>query len=207
MIKVSTLAISALSLSFVFQSCNNGSEGDADAQMPAVNNVAPVSNGELKMAYVNTDTLFDKSLMLKALEEEFVAEKLMMENQFKTQYQKLEKDYQDAEAGASQLSQEALQILGQKLQQREQELMMQKQSMEQQLMQSEQDKNDAFYKETRDFVDQFAKANGYHIVYGYNGFGNVLYMDSQFDITAQVVAELNEKYEAEQNASAENDVN
>jgi len=148
----------------------------------------------LKIAYVNTDTIFEKNDMLKDLEEDFIQEKLTMENQFRSQYEKLEKDYKDAEAGAAQLSQEALQILGMKLQQREQDLMAQKQEMEQILLKSEQEKNELFYDQIRSFLDDYAKRQGYHMIYGYNGFGNVLYMDEQFDITQLVVDSLNTTY-------------
>jgi outer membrane protein len=187
------LFLSSLLLTSI-SSCNDeSSSADTKAKAP-IESTAAVVNGDLKIAYVNTDTIFEKNDMLKDLEEDFIQEKLTMENQFRSQYEKLEKDYKDAEAGAAQLSQEALQILGMKLQQREQDLMAQKQEMEQILLKSEQEKNELFYDQIRSFLDDYAKRQGYHMIYGYNGFGNVLYMDEQFDITQLVVDSLNTTY-------------
>lgn len=175
-------------------SCNDQAESTESKSNVPVESTAAVVSGDLKIGYVNTDTIFEKNDMLNDLEEEFIQEKLTMENQFRTKYEKLEKDYKDAEAGASQLSEEALQILGMKLQQREQELMAEKQEMESTLMKSEQDKNTQFYNQIRLFLDDYAKREGYHMIYGYNGFGNVLYMDEQFNITELVVDSLNAAY-------------
>ena len=185
--------ISSLLLTSVSSCSDESGAADTKAKAP-IESTAAVVNGDLKIAYVNTDTIFEKNDMLKDLEEEFIQEKLTMENQFRSQYEKLEKDYKDAEAGAAQLSQEALQILGMKLQQREQDLMAQKQEMEQVLLKSEQEKNELFYHQIRSFLDDYAKRQGYHMIYGYNGFGNVLYMDEQFDITQLVVDSLNTTY-------------
>lgn len=158
----------------------------------------PVMDSQMKVAYVNSDSLFAKYDLYKDLEEEFIEERVVAENAMKSKIQQLEKDYQDAQAGASQLSEEALQILGAKLQQREQQLMGEKQQMEAQLMQSEQAKNDKLYEELRKFLDDYAASNGYHMIYAYSGYGDVLYMAPEFDITAQVIDALNTEYASSQ---------
>lgn len=181
-------------LSILTLSCSDSNKtGNKEVSTPAA---APssIGDGNLKIAYVNTDSLFEKYDLLKDLENQFIEEKLVMENQFRTEVERFEKDYRDAEAGAPSLSESELQILGMKLQQREQELMAKKQSMESQLATSEADKNDKLFDELKVFLDEYAKSNGYHMIYGYNGFGNVLYMDAQFDITNIVVDSLNRAY-------------
>ena len=184
-------------IGLVLMSCDNKSEDaittEENASAAAPSN-ASIVNGDLKVAYVNSDSLFARYDLYKDLEEEFIEEKVLAENSFKSKVAALEKDYQDAQAGAAQLSEEALQILGAKLQQREQQLMGEKQQMESILMQSEQSKNDKLYEKLRAFLDEYAAAEGYHMIYGYNGFGDVLYMDSQFDITDQVIDSLNSSY-------------
>jgi len=50
------------------------------------------------------------------------------------------------------------------------------------------------YDELRSFLDLYAADMGYHMIYGYNGFGDVLYMDPQFDITSTVIDSLNRSY-------------
>lgn len=171
---------------------NNATSADTTTEATPPN--ASIVNGDLKVAYINSDSLFARYDLYKDLEEEFIEEKVRAETSFKSKVQALEKDYQDAQAGAAQLSEEALQILGAKLQQREQQLMGEKQQMESLLMQSEQSKNDKLYEKLRAFLDEYASAEGYHMIYAYNGFGDVLYMDKQFDITDQVIIALNSAY-------------
>lgn len=184
-------------LSILFVSCDKNTNETAAAETGTKESTpsnATTVNGDLKIAYINSDSLFAGYELYKDLEEEFIEEKVMAENTFRSKVAALEKDYQDAQAGAAQLSEEALQILGAKLQQREQQLMGEKQQMEGMLMQSEQAKNDKLYEELRVFLDEYAAAEGYHMIYGYNGFGDVLYMDAQFDITEQVIDSLNSVY-------------
>ena len=184
-------------LSILFVSCDKNTNETAAAETETKESTpsnATTVNGDLKIAYINSDSLFAGYELYKDLEEEFIEEKVMAENTFRSKVAALEKDYQDAQAGAAQLSEEALQILGAKLQQREQQLMGEKQQMEGMLMQSEQAKNDKLYEELRVFLDEYAAAEGYHMIYGYNGFGDVLYMDAQFDITKQVIDSLNSVY-------------
>lgn len=172
------------------------------------NNSAPASSGTVspsgaKIGYVNSDSLFENYLMIQDLEEELIAEKLQMQNQFQAEYSKLEQDYMDAQKGASQLSQEALAILQRRLGQREQELAQTQQNMETRLMQSENEKNERYLKAIREFVDQYAAENQYQIIYSFNGMGNVLYIDPAYDVTAEVIAALNEAYSKEKDETAE----
>jgi outer membrane protein len=170
------------------------SEIPTTEQPETVQTNASTASGDLKVAYINSDSLFSNYQLFKDLEEAFIEEKIVAEGAFKVQLDKLEKDYRDAQAGAANLSEQELQRMGMILQQREQELMGQKKQMEGQLMESEQDKNDRLYEELRTFLDLYAADLGYHMIYGYNGFGDVLYMDPQFDITSTVIDSLNRSY-------------
>ncbi len=183
-----------LFLSLIIFGCDETKTSEnAEVAAPSVS-TASIGDGNLKIAYVNTDSLFEKYDLLNDLENQFIEEKLVMENKFRVEVERFEKDYRDAEAGAPGLTEEQLQILGMKLQQRKQELMAKEQSMEAQLATSEADKYDKFYDELQAFLGEYAKAEGFHMIYGYNGFGNVLYMDAQFDITNTVVDSLNRAY-------------
>lgn len=176
---------------FILNACSDNSTETAAAPIVPTANV-----GELKFAYVNNDSLMEHYSMTADLQEELIQERMGLENAFKSEYEKFEKDYRDAEAGASQLSPEALQILQNKLAQRENELRNYKAQLDEQLYTIEDEKNNRYLTEIQQFLDAYAKAEGYHIIYGYNGLGNVLYMDKQFDITNQVVDSLNVLYEA-----------
>lgn len=183
-------ALAAISAAMLITACGNTSTPNAT--------VGAISPSGTKIGYVNSDSLFENFNMIKDLEEELIAEKLQMQNQFQVEYQKLEKDYMDAQQGASQLSQEALGILQRRLAQREQELGQMQQQMEGQLMQSEGKKNEEYLKVIREYLDNYGAENGYQIIYSYNGVGNVLYIDSAYDITSLVLDGLNKTYESTQ---------
>ena len=197
-------AISLTIILFIASACGSSDSNSNNTDNAVKSGAMNSANGDnqRKIAYVNTDSLFDQYELRAELEEEFIEEKLMMENRFKTEVDAFEKDYRDAEAGAAQLSQEALQILSMKLQQREQELMVKKQEMEGQLMQSEQAKNDQLFEGLRTFLDEYAAQNGYDVIYGYNGLGDVLYMDAKYDITTEVVKAINDEYQNSKTADS-----
>jgi outer membrane protein len=188
--------LAALCAGLLITACSNSS------------NNAPASTGMIspsgaKIGYVNSDSLFENYTMIQDLEEELIAEKLEMQSQFQVEYTKLEQDYMDAQKGAAQLSQEALAILQRRLGQREQELAQTQQNMEARLIQSENEKNKKYLKAIKDFVDNYGAENGYQIIYSYNGMGNVLYIDSAYDVTAQVLTALNDVYSKENEETAE----
>ncbi|MEQ9187389.1 MAG: OmpH family outer membrane protein [Cryomorphaceae bacterium] len=182
-----------------FSACNTGNS-DAKAEAGKGSESAPikeVNSGSLKFAYVNTDSLSSRFDMIKDFEEQILQERLEMENQLQGMVRSLEKDYTDAQAGASQLSDEAISILQQKLAQKEQQVMQQKNQMEERLMRSEQDKTGRYLDRVQTFLKDYGKAEGYDIVYGFNGLNNVLFIDEAYDITDQVVDSLNSIYASE----------
>lgn len=183
-----TLGLS-IAAGLVISSCGETKTETSGAQI--------VSPNGAKIGYIHTDSLLQNYKMVKDLEDQLIQERLELEGQFQAEYQKLEKDYQDAQKGAAQLSPEALQILQRRLQEKEQQLAMTQRQMENQLMTSESEKNDLYFSKIRTFVDSFGIANGFQIIYNYNGVGNVLFIDSTYDITSIVVDELNKEYEAE----------
>lgn len=191
-IKVFTLALLVAGIT----ACNNTETASTEGEK-AAEEVKEINAGSLKFAYVNTDSLSVQFEMIKDFEEEILQERLQMENQLQALVSGLEKDYTDAQKGAAGLSQEALNILQQKLAQKEQQIMQQKDAMENQLMRSEQDKTNRYLEKVQAFIGEYAKAKGYDIIYGYNGLNNLLYIDGAYDITNEVVDSLNTQYNSE----------
>lgn len=165
-----------------------------------VSNSGPAPTaGSMKIGYVNNDSLVVNSKMKQDLDEELMTETTVLENQFRTEYERFEQDYLDAQSQASMLSESELQRLQGILQQKEYNLQMKKQQLDEQLYASQERKMEKFYTSVREFLDEYAAAEGYEIIYGYNGLGNVLYMDPKYDITNIIVDSLNHKYESEKN--------
>ncbi len=194
--KITFLASLAFSACLI-TACNDVEPTETENNSATETPVKNIADGTLKFAYVNTDSLSFKYDMIKDLEEEIVKERLQMENQLQAMVRDLEKDYADAQRESAGLSQEALGILQQKLSQKEQGIMQQRDGMESQLMRSEQQKTNEYLDQIQVFLDEYAKASGYDIIYGFNGLNNLLYIDKSYDITNDVVDALNAKYQAE----------
>ncbi|MDA7836426.1 OmpH family outer membrane protein [Salibacteraceae bacterium] len=184
-------------IALIFAACDNTETPKTDLAAKTESPSKQVTDGALKFAYVNTDSLSFSFDMIKDLEEEIVQERLQMENQLQAMVKDLENDYTAAQRESAGLSQEALSILQQKLSQKEQGIMQQRDGMESQLMRSEQLKTSAYLEKVQSFLDEYAKSEGYDMIYGYNGLNNLLYIDKSYDITGIVVDSLNAKYQSQ----------
>ncbi|MEX2597531.1 MAG: OmpH family outer membrane protein [Salibacteraceae bacterium] len=183
-------------LTLVFSACDNEPTAK-NATDNKDESPKEVNSGTLKFGYVNTDSLSTQFELIKDMEDEIVAERTKLEGQYQAMVQNLQRDYEDAQAGASGLSQEALAILQQKLQQKEQEVMRQKNRMENQLMEIEQEKTQLYLDKVQGFISDYAKKEGYDMIYGFNGLNNLLYIDKGYDLTAVIVDSLNTRYSKE----------
>jgi len=184
--------------------CNQpATETTAEPEKVVVKDITAVNTGELKFAYVNTDSLSNQYELIDDLEEEMVQGRLEKENELQQMVQAFERDYTAAQREAASLSQEALAILQRKLAEKEQEIMMRKQALENELMADQQKITQDYLDKVHDFLEEYAQENGYDIIYGYNGLNNLLYINKGYDITDQVVDALNEAY-AQTKATADN---
>lgn len=80
------------------------------------------------------------------------------------------------------------------LQQEQQFLQAQQQQASQELQKETQESYEAITKVVDSLVGNYAKSNGYNMVFGTSGKGNVMYGDEKFDITKQVLEVLNKEY-------------
>ena len=62
---------------------------------------------------------------------------------------------------------------------------------------SNQTVNEQVWKRLNPILEEYGKAKGYNLILGANGMGTVLYNDSYYDITKEVIAYVNSKYDNE----------
>jgi Skp family chaperone for outer membrane proteins len=67
--------------------------------------------------------------------------------------------------------------------------------LEEEYARSNKDINEQVWKRLNPAVEEFGKRSGVHVIIGANGMGSVLYNDDHYDITAQLIAFVNHKYE------------
>ena len=168
-----------------------------ESSVEATPEFTPSTTGVV-IAYINTDSIRANYKLYKELEEELLQERLVAENQFNAQVSAFEKDYTDAQREAASLSQEGLAILQRRLQTREQELMQQKQVMEGQLIKSEEQKLEEYTRVIKDMLKDYSSEKGIDVVMAHGDISNLLYINEAFDVTSDVIQQLNAQYDQSQ---------
>lgn len=179
-------------------SCKNESEDPKQAAL-----VATASIGELKIAYVNIDTLQEKYKKTADLQEELIQYKATLEAKFKVEYDKYISDAQEANRQLSTLSPEETQILQNKFAQREASLSEYQSNLEGQAYDYGNKKTNEYIDEIHQFIKAYSMENGYNAVFARGELNDVLYMDQSFDITQVIVDSLNVLYDKDHAETAE----
>ena len=71
------------------------------------------------------------------------------------------------------------------------------QSVQQQIQKENQHITQAVINDINAFVKEYGKENGYKIILGARGNGNIMYADSSKNITKEVLIYLNKKYQGD----------
>lgn len=181
----------------MFTSCGNKAE-EIDTKAST-----PTAQTELKIAYVLIDSLTSQYERCKDLEEQFNkkranAEKTVDEKgkSFANQVQDFQRKAQQNQFTQQQYEAEQNRLA--KLQQDIQEL---NARLSNSLQEEYQKEFQALTDTIQSFTKDFAKKKGYDfILCKSSGIDNVLYADEKYDVTAEVVKVLNDRYKKEKKA-------
>ena len=150
----------------------------------------------IKNVFVNTDTLQNNYLYLKDMRDELAAEKLKLDNQFNTELKKLENEAVKLQGEVKYMTQTQIQQKQLELAQKEQGLMQLEQQLTTQYRLSEQEKLLKVQQAIKDYLKVYSQNNDCNFIFGYNGWGNLLFAKDSLDITAEVLKAMNENYTA-----------
>lgn len=149
-----------------------------------------------KIAFINIDSLNEKSMYIKDLMKELNGRKAVLEGSFQslqttyqTKMQELQESYKAGIASEAQLKAEA-----QKIRQMEND-MANKQVQMDNLVNEISEKNAKFQDDVRAFLKEYTK-DKYDYVLSYStAIPSLLVGNEQFDLTTDVIKQLNERYE------------
>lgn len=181
----------------------------------------------MRIAYVNTDSLWDKYEMINALQKELEAEKAAsekkitgrtktLEAQFKEMMTSLQKKAQDFEGSSKGMSEliyntrmQELQELEQNAQmfqaQAQEEVSKLQQTLTNQLLEKEAKGTADINERLKAYIKEYNKDKGFTYVLAYSSeAGGILLGDPALDITPDIVVGLNAIYEAEMAEKAAN---
>jgi outer membrane protein len=185
------VAIAALVVALIGLFKNNNSDNTANTKVGKI-----VQSGNMKIAYINTDTIMAKYTMAVEMQKELKAKQTNLENSLKNQYTQLQKEEQEYLKTGQNLTLTQQKAKEKEFQQREQQL---SQAMQQQPAQFQQEvaaQNEKLLNAVLAFVNDYnAKHDKYNIILSYSKYnGPTLYIDKGLDITDEIVKGLNEEY-------------
>lgn len=183
------LALAALA---AFTQC----DGNKTAQ-PQANNAAPAAGvANIKIAYVDVDSLLSKYQFCKDLNESMMRKQENVNATLNEKGQALNKEVQEFERKLNN------HVFTQERAQEEQNRLMRKRDELQQLhnrlmgeLQQESDKTNMQLRDSvNTFLKEYNKTKGYSLIISNTGSDNLLYADQALNITQEVVDGLNKRY-------------
>ena len=149
-----------------------------------------------KTAYIDTSKLLDEYTEAKDVEAKYKAKSEEAARKFEVQEANFKADAAYFEKNAQANGQAWAQQKGAELQQRQQQLQYAAQNVGQQLQMELGTEMDTLVKSVKKFIKEYGKEKGYDYVYGTGEAVSILYAKDSYDITAEVVKLLNDKYSA-----------
>ena len=158
----------------------------------ACNKTAEVK--EVKTAYVDTSVLMKEYTEAKDLEAKYKAKSEEKGRQLQAEIARFKQDAANFQAQAQANGQAWAQQRGAELQKREQQLGYAQQALAQQLQQESSVEMDSLINGVKKFIKTYGKEKGYAYIYGTGDAASILYAEEKYDITKDIIKELNEKY-------------
>lgn len=184
--------LTALAVAVLFSQC----AGHADKQ--AVNASTQAENLQgMKIAYVEIDTLLAKYNFCIDINEEMIkkSENVRLTlNQKAKELDEQKQEFQTKYQNNAYLSQERAQQEYNRIAKLEQDLQNLSNQLQSELLQ-ENEKNSLQLRDSINaFLKEYNKTKGYSLIISNTGFDNLLYADSVYNITREIVDGLNARY-------------
>ena len=184
--------LAALAFIVLFSQC----AGKADNQVATTPASATAELSGMKIAYVEIDTLLAKYNFCIDLNEAMVkSENVRMTlNQKMTALNKEKQEFQKKYESNAFLSPERAQQEYNRLAKMEQDLQELSNKLQNGLMEDNNTNSLLFRDSINAFLKEYNKTRGYSLIFSNTGFDNLLYADSAFNITKEIVDGLNARY-------------
>ncbi len=186
--------LAALAFGVLFSQCAGNANQQAAGNTPAQGGLS-----DMKIAYVEIDTLLAKYNFCIDLNEAMVkkSENVRLTlNQKATELDKQKREFQTKYQNNAYLSQERAQQEYNRIVNLEQDLQNLSNKLQQELL-SENEKNSLQLRDSiNSFLKEYNKSKGYSLIISNTGFDNLLYADSIYNITQEILEGLNARYSA-----------
>ena len=155
----------------------------------------------LKTAYIDTAEILEKYDKFKAEDDKFKVKSEEMGRPLESKVRAFQAEAQSFRQNAQVKGPQWAQQKRAELSQREQQLTAEQDALLQQLQQEGSVLRDSIIKEVKVFIKEYGKKKGYDYVYGTGDAATILYAKDSYNITKDVLKELNDNYKASDNKS------
>jgi len=161
--------------------------------MISCNKEAAATEG-FKTAYVDTAKLVDESEELKDLEAKAKVKEEELGRELQQEARQLQLDAASFQKEAMLKGEQWAQLRGQDLQKRERDLQVKQQTMQEEFAKEFGVKRDTIVSQMKTLIKEFGKKKGYDYVYGTGDAASILYAKDSYDITKEILKQLNDKF-------------
>ena len=159
-------------------------------------NKTETNSKEFKTAYINTSEIIEKYEKFKDEDDKFKVKSEELGRPLEAKVRAFQADAQSFQQNAQAKGPQWAQQMGASLQQRDQQLVMEHNALIHQLQQEGAVLKDTLISEVKKFIKDYGKKKGYDYIYGTGDAATVLYAKEGYDITKEVLKELNDTYKA-----------
>jgi outer membrane protein len=155
------------------------------------------SISDLKIAYINSDTVLKYYDYLKVNREKLEAKGKKLNDDYRNRVLSLQNEIQAYQRNVSSMTLGQARSAEEDLGKKQQNLQMYEQSLSQQMMQEENKLNKELYERITSFLKTYGKEKGLQVVLKFDQTSDVLYGGEPLDISQDVISGLNEVYKTE----------
>ncbi len=185
-------AVSLIAIAFLlFQNRNQSKSSNVAAPVTSGTNA---SGGQAPIAYFMSDSLMSQLNFFKKNEAELKAKQEKMQNELRGKESTFQKEVQRLQANAQNLTRNELEAGQKRLAQMEQDFMERKEKLAAQLADETGEFNEKLHLKVINYLKEINADRRYSYVVSVVGGGQIFYADTAYDITAQMVKDLNERY-------------
>jgi len=163
----------------------------------SVTNESPTNVSELKIAYINADSVLKYYEFFKVNKEKLESKGKKLDQDFRNRAQSLQNDINAYQRNVGSMTIGQAKAVEEDLGKKQQNLQLYQRSLEQEIMTDQSKMNEDLYAKITDYLKQYGQEKGLQAVLKYDPTSDLLYGGAGIDITKDVIAGLNEAYKAE----------
>lgn len=157
--------------------------------------------GDLKIAYINSDSVLKYYDYLKVSKEQLEAKTKKMDQDYRNRAMGLQNEFAAYQRNVNSMTLGQVRATEEDLAKKQQNLQMYQQSLAQQVMEEESKLNKELYQRVTAFLEKYGKDKNLQVVLKYDPTSDVLHVSNALDISQDVINGLNQEYQKEKSGT------